>query len=90
MATAQHVEHRSALYPPTITPPSNPLPLHQFVWKFLRNPLLALPQQAYEQPIVRYTSPLGVTVVWVTDPVLTEKILQNKPQMLVLTQQKNH
>ncbi len=63
-----------ALYPPTVTPPPRPLPLRKFVFRFLKNPLLALPQGAYEEPIMalkRRNSP----IFWVTRPDLVEEIL---------------
>ncbi|MGI9421927.1 MAG: cytochrome P450 [Hyphomicrobiaceae bacterium] len=85
MATAQQVEQDIALYPSTITPPARPLPAYKFFWKFLRNPLSVLPQQVYEEPIVLYRSPAGMTVVWVTDPELTEQVLQNKEDVFVKT-----
>lgn len=66
------------LYPPTIVAPDQPLPLHRVVPRFLRNPLLTLPQQAYEQPIVVYRAALGMTVAWVAGPELSEEVLQNR------------
>jgi len=64
----------AALYPPTAVPSPKPLALWRFLWRFVDNPLRALPQQVYEQPLVVYDkSPGGL--VWVTDPGLIERIL---------------
>lgn len=62
------------LYPPTVTPPPAPLSLRQFVLRFVKNPLLALPQTAYEQPVVTRET-IGRTVFWIADPKLTEEVL---------------
>ena len=66
------------LYPPTVTPPSEPLPLSQFIFHFIRNPLLSLPQQVYEDPIVAFETRPGAQITWVTSPDLIEDILINK------------
>ncbi len=84
MTTAGYAEP-NALYPPTIVPPDRPLPLYRFLFRFLQNPLLSLPQQAYEEPIVTYRATRGLTVVWITDPAMTEQILQNKDNLYVKT-----
>jgi len=63
-----------ALYPPTVTPPKEVLPLHKFVVRFLRNPLLALPQAAYEDPILTLDTGRSQTA-WVVDPELVEDVL---------------
>lgn len=68
-----------ALVPPKIKPPDRPLSLPVFIYRFIKNPLLALPQPAYEEPIFLYRPSGGAALVaWVTDPDLTETILQNK------------
>src|SRR5262245_36931174 len=63
-----------ALYPPTVRPPSQPLPLLRFLGTFVRNPLSSLSQSVYEQPIVVHDNGRG-QVAWVTAPALTEKVL---------------
>ncbi len=73
------------LYPPTITPPPAPLPLYRFAFRFLRNPLLSLPQQVYEEPFVILNNPGAPTIAWVTAPELIERILQNKDNLFVKT-----
>jgi cytochrome P450 len=63
-----------ALYPPTVQPPAQPLPLRRFLFTFVRNPLSSVPQAVYEEPLVV----LGNSrhgLVWVTAPALTEKVL---------------
>jgi len=72
MTTA--VQSATALYPPTVMPPAKPLRLRNFIVQVVRNPLLALPRAAYEQPIVG----LGegrAPVWWVTGPELVEEVL---------------
>ena len=86
MATTVHPTTTSALVPPTIEPPNEPLSLPVFCYRFIKNPLLALPQPAYEEPIFVYR-PSGdkALVAWVTDPELTETILQNKDNAFIKT-----
>lgn len=64
----------AALYPPTVTPPEQPLPLPRFLMRFVQNPLLVLPRAVYEEPIFVYKGG-HVVIVWVTDPALIERIL---------------
>ncbi|TMJ68809.1 MAG: cytochrome P450, partial [Alphaproteobacteria bacterium] len=65
-----------ALYPPTVQPPPQPLPLLQFLVRFVRNPLLSLAQPVYEEPIVVRANGYGRgSVAWVTGPALIEKVL---------------
>lgn len=66
--------HADQLYPPGITPPRRPLPIWRFLPTFLRNPLRALPEQVYREPI--YAPPnLGGHLAWVTAPDLVERLL---------------
>ncbi len=86
MTMATSMASTTALYPPTISPPERPLPLYRFVFRFLQNPLLALPQQAYEQPALVYQpGERSSTIIWVTAPELTEIILQNRSNDFVKT-----
>lgn len=64
----------SALYPPTVTPPARPLSLLPFLRRFIRNPLLAIPQSVYEEPVVTYGKKRTL-LAWVTSPALIENIL---------------
>ena len=54
------------LYPPRVTPPPKPLNLPQSFIKFLRNPLLTIPESVYHAPLVVLRGPPAI--VWVTDP----------------------
>ncbi len=63
-----------ALYPPSIKPPRAPLPIWKFLPTFVRNPLRAIPEPVYHEPI--FSPPaLGGRMAWVTDPALIEEIL---------------
>jgi hypothetical protein len=46
-----------ALYPPTITPPDQPLPLWRLLPAFVANPLLVLPRAVYEQDMLAGVRP---------------------------------
>ncbi|WP_088343329.1 MULTISPECIES: cytochrome P450 [Rhodomicrobium] len=72
MTTA--IESLPPLYPRTVTPPPKPLPLARFVMQFLKNPLLVLPQGAYEEWIVSFESSRA-RIFWITAPELVEEIL---------------
>jgi cytochrome P450 len=61
------------LYPPRVTPPPKPLNLPQSFIKFLRNPLLTIPESVYHEPLVVLRG--RPTVVWVTDPALIKIVL---------------
>ncbi len=62
------------LYPPSIKPPAAPLPLWRFLPTFLRNPLRAIPEAVYHEPIFSPPAFRG-SIAWVTDPKLVEQIL---------------
>lgn len=64
----------AALYPPTVRPPPGPLPVHQFLFRFVRNPLASVPQPVYEAPIVMIDGVRG-PLAYVTAPALVEKVL---------------
>jgi cytochrome P450 len=65
---------RLGLYPPTVRGAERPLPLHKFLFRIVRNPLLGLPQSIYQESIVvRETG--RAAMVWVADPALIETIL---------------
>ena len=59
--------------PSTITPPSRPLNRLAFFARFLRNPLLVVPQAVYEQDLVRLGG--STPVAWVTEPNLIKAVL---------------
>jgi cytochrome P450 len=73
-----------ALYPPTVTPASRALPLLPFLGRFVRNPLRAIPQSVYEEPVVTYGKKRTL-VAWVTDPALVENILVKNAQQFPKT-----
>ena len=61
------------LYPPRVTPPPKPLNLPKSFIKFLRNPLLTIPESVYHEPLVVLRGPPAI--VWVTDPTLVKIVL---------------
>ena len=63
-----------ALYPPTVVPPRRSLPLWRFLPTFIRNPLRAIPEPVYHEPIFAPPALKG-SMAWVTDPKLVEEIL---------------
>jgi cytochrome P450 len=65
----------TALYPPTVTPPPQPLPLRRFIFRVIRNPLEVLPQAAYEEPIVALGRSGPARYCWVLAPELVEEVL---------------
>lgn len=74
MATTISSRDSAALYPPTVTPPAGPLPVWRFLPTFIRNPIRALPEPVYHEPI--FVPPrMGGRIAWVTDPALVEQIL---------------
>ena len=62
------------LYPPTIEPPRDALPVWRFLPTFVRNPLRTLPLPVYHEPMFVPPGMAG-RVAWVTDPKLIEEIL---------------
>ena len=62
------------LYPPTVEPPSEVLPLSRFLPTFVRNPLRTLPVAVYEEPCL-VVERKGRHNAWVTDPAMVERIL---------------
>jgi cytochrome P450 len=67
--------------PPTVTPPAAPLPTGRMLLGILSNPIATLPQAVYEQGVVRSPLRLGRATVWVTDPVLVERILLGEHEL---------
>ncbi len=64
------------LYPPSIKPPDEPLPILTFLREFPKNPLRSVPQAAYEKDIFVLRSRIpAVTYAWITGPDLIEEIL---------------
>jgi cytochrome P450 len=62
------------LVPPHVTPPARALNRLAFVAKFVRNPLLVIPQAVYEQDLVRYGGGKAL-LAWVTAPSFIKTVL---------------
>ncbi len=77
-------ETGAALYPPTITPPAEPLPLYRIVYRLVRNPLLTVPQAVYDEPMFVVRGPRGC-IAWITDPTLVEELLVQRSSELLRT-----
>lgn len=60
--------------PPTITPPAKAPGKLGFVASFVRNPLLVVPQEVYEQDLVRYSDGAR-PLVWITEPSMIKTVL---------------
>jgi len=60
--------------PPRVTPPAEPLGAIGFARAFLRNPLEAIPQPAYEGDAGRMTTS-PAQGVWITSPALLKRVL---------------
>ncbi len=65
----------SALYPPTVVPPDQPIRLERALFEYVRNPLRVLSRPVYEEPMVVFEPAKGRLVVWVTRPDLVEQVL---------------
>jgi cytochrome P450 len=72
------------LYPPTVTPPQKPLPLRKFIFSIIRNPLLVLPQGAYEEPIFGLDQG-RLNAFWVMAPELVEDVLIKRSGIFLKT-----
>lgn len=66
-------ERKTALYPPAARPADRVLSLIPYFARFIRNPLIALPKQVFEEPLVRARY-AGMDIVWVSAPDLLEPI----------------
>ena len=73
-ATTALSRSSGGLYPPTVQGSPHPLPLHRYLFRFVRNPLSSLPQAAYEERIIVYDNGRA-KIVWVCDPALIEEVL---------------
>jgi cytochrome P450 len=67
---------RVPFYPPRVTPPPKALNLPQSVIKFLSNPLLAIPETVYHEPLVVVRG--SPAIAWVTDPALIKTVLLDR------------
>src|SRR5438552_12969135 len=64
------------LYPPRVRPPRKPPNLLQLFARSFNNPLLAIPESVYHQPLVVVRGPPAI--VWVTDPALVKTVLVDR------------
>jgi cytochrome P450 len=64
---------------PPITPPARPLSRLAFVARFLRNPLLVIPQAVYEQDFVPFNGG-SYPFAWITEPGLIKAMLLDEHQ----------
>lgn len=71
LPASDHATEADAFYPPTVTPPPQPLSLPRYLLNFVRNPLRVLPAIAFEAPVVQY----GLDLTVVTDPALVKRVL---------------
>jgi cytochrome P450 len=65
----------TALYPPTVVPPDQPIRLERALLEYVRNPLRVISRPVYEEPMVVFEPGPGRLVVWVTRPDLVEQVL---------------
>jgi hypothetical protein len=63
-ATTVSATASSALYPPTVAGAAHPLPLHKYLFRFVRNPLSSVPQAIYEEKVIVYDNGRAF-IVWV-------------------------
>jgi cytochrome P450 len=79
VALADRIAAATLLYPRSVTPAARPLPVHRFLFQFVRNPLRIVPEAAYHQPmVVRRRDSLSAKAAWITDPRLIEEVLVHK------------
>ena len=64
------------LYPPRVRPPRKPPNLLQLIARSFSNPLLAIPECVYHEPLVVVRGPPAV--VWVTEPALVKTVLVDR------------
>jgi cytochrome P450 len=67
-----------------VVPAPQPLPLWQFLLRFVRNPLSSMPRAAYEDGIVVHDNGRSV-LAWVTDPALIEEVLLSRAEQFPKT-----
>lgn len=68
------------LYPPTFTPPEQPLGLLQFLVRCAENPLATIPIDAYRRPVTAVEPVRGQRILWFSDPEAIETILVGRAQ----------
>ena len=73
------------LVPPTVTPPPEPLPLYKYLPRFIRNPLLGVPEGAYRDRIVPFQPRPNIKMAWVVAPDLVEDVLLKRHELFAKT-----
>jgi cytochrome P450 len=73
------VQRPHSLVPPYIKPPARAPNRLTFVARFLRNPLLVVPQSVYEEDFVAYGGSDG-RLAWITEPGLIKTLLLDESQ----------
>lgn len=71
-------------YPSSVKAPSDPLKLFPFLFKFISNPLLVIPEAVYREKIVQYGRSVG-RVAWVIDPALIKDVLVDRSDLFPIT-----
>ena len=71
-------------YPSTVKAPADPLKLFPFLFKFISNPLLVVPEAVYGEKIVQYGRRVG-RVAWVNDPALIKDVLLDRSELFPIT-----
>jgi cytochrome P450 len=76
MLASERTSNRASqgLYPPTVQGAPRPLPLHKFLFRFVRNPLTAVPQAVYEDGFAAFDNGRRM-LAWISDPMLIEEML---------------
>jgi cytochrome P450 len=68
------------MLPPRIVAPAKPLGALGFARAFLRNPLEAIPQAAYEEDAGRMTT-MPAQGIWITSPALLKRVLLDEREL---------
>ena len=71
------LDSTSPFYPSTVKAPADPLKLFPFLFNFIINPLLVVPEAAYRERILQYRRRVG-GVAWVIDPALIRDVLVDR------------
>ncbi|MGD9784882.1 MAG: cytochrome P450 [Hyphomicrobiaceae bacterium] len=79
------MDARTALYPPSFTPPEGRLGVLAFLSACVKNPLATVPAVAYRE-FVAVLEARGRKAVWLTDPALIERVLVTDADKFVKTE----
>lgn len=75
LAPSNRAAGTAGLYPRSVKPAPKPLPIHRFLFQFIKNPLRIVPEAAYRERIVVRRRASGRKAAWITDPALIEDVL---------------